>query len=48
MTTIYIPDYDWTAEENEQWWWSIVLPDGTPREAFHALGDMPKVQPVFE
>ncbi len=43
MTTIYIPDYDWTAE-NEQWWWSIVLPDGTPRQAFHALRDMPKVQ----
>ena len=46
MTTIYIPDYDWTAEENEQWWWSIVLPDGTPREAFHALRDMAKVQPT--
>jgi hypothetical protein len=44
MTTIYIPDYNWTAEENEQWWWSIVLPDGTPREAFNALRDMPKVQ----
>jgi hypothetical protein len=44
MTTIYIPDYNWTAEENEQWWWSIVLPDGTPREAFNALRDMPKVK----
>ncbi len=44
MTTIYIPDYDWTAAENEQWWWSIVLPDGTPREAFYALRDMPKTQ----
>jgi hypothetical protein len=43
MTTIYIPDYDWTAE-NEQWWWSIVLPDGTPRQAFNALRDMPKIQ----
>ena len=43
MTAIYIPDYDWTPE-NEQWWWSIVLPDGTPRQAFNALRDMPKVQ----
>jgi hypothetical protein len=47
MTTIYIPDYDWTAE-NEQWWWSIVLPDGTPRQAFYALRDMPKVQQSSE
>jgi len=46
MTTIYIPDYNWTAEENEQWWWSIVLPDGTPREAFTALQNMPKVQQI--
>lgn len=43
MTTIYIADYSWTAEQ-EQWWWSIVLPDGTPREAFYALRDMPKEQ----
>ena len=42
MTTIYIADYNWTAEENEQWWWSIILPDGTPREAYYALRDMPK------
>lgn len=41
MTTIYVADYDWT-EENEQWWWSIVLPDGTPREAYHALKEMEK------
>jgi hypothetical protein len=41
MTTIYIADYDWT-EENEQWWWSIVLPDGTPREAYEALEEMEK------
>lgn len=41
MTTIYIADYDWT-EENEQWWWSIVLPDGTLREAYGALGEMEK------
>lgn len=41
MTTIYIADYDWTPE-NEQWWWSIVLPDGTPRPAYHALREMEK------
>src|SRR5690606_19574650 len=41
MTTIYIADYDWT-EENEQWWWSIVLPDGSLREAYGALGEMEK------
>jgi hypothetical protein len=42
MVTIYIADHDWTAEENEQWWWAITLPDGTPRPAFHALRDMEK------
>jgi hypothetical protein len=42
MTTIYIADYDWKPEVDEQWWWAIVLPDGTPRPAYHALRDMPK------
>jgi polysaccharide biosynthesis protein PslG len=42
MTTIYIADYDWTPEQHEQWWWAIVLPDGTPRPAYHALSDMEK------
>ena len=41
MTTIYIADYDWT-EEHEQWWWSITLPDGSPRLAFEALTQMEK------
>ncbi|MEJ2748209.1 MAG: hypothetical protein P8183_09925 [Anaerolineae bacterium] len=41
MSTIYIADYHWT-EENEQWWWAIVLPDGTPRPAYEALRDMEK------
>jgi len=41
MSMIYIADYHWT-EENEQWWWSIVLPDGTPRPAYEALRDMEK------
>lgn len=42
MTTIYIADYDWRPETHEQWWWSIVLPDGTPRPAYEALKNMPK------
>jgi len=42
MTTIYIADDSWTPEDHEQYWWSIVLPDGTLREAFYALRDMPK------
>jgi polysaccharide biosynthesis protein PslG len=42
MTTIYIADYDWTPEQHEQWWWAIVLPDGTPRAAYHTLREMEK------
>jgi hypothetical protein len=42
MTTIYFADYFWTAEANEQYWWSIVLPDGTTRPAYEALRQMPK------
>jgi hypothetical protein len=42
MVTVYIADPDWTAEENEQWWWAITLPDGSPRPAFDALRDMGK------
>ncbi len=41
MTTIYIADWEWTPE-NEQWWWAIVLPDGTPRPAYFALKEMTK------
>ncbi len=41
MTTIYLADYYWTPE-NEQWWWSITLPDGSPRPAYEALRDMEK------
>lgn len=40
MVTIYIADYFWTPEENEQWWWAITLPDGTPRPAYEALKSM--------
>ncbi len=42
MTTVYIADRDWTPQEHEQWWWAIVLPDGTPRPAYHALKAMVK------
>ncbi len=42
MTTVYIADASWTPDQHEQWWWSIVLPDGTPRQAFYALRDMEK------
>ena len=41
MTTVYIADYEWTPAD-EQWWWSVVLPDGTPRPAYYALRDMEK------
>ncbi len=40
--TIYMADATWTPEAHEQYWWSIVLPDGTPRPAFLALKAMTK------
>ncbi|MFZ1401308.1 MAG: beta-galactosidase [Candidatus Promineifilaceae bacterium] len=40
--TIYMADATWTPEEHEQYWWSIVLPDGTPRPAYLALKALPK------
>jgi polysaccharide biosynthesis protein PslG len=36
MTVIYIPDPAWT-QKDEQYWWSITNPDGTPRPAYTAL-----------
>ena len=36
MTVIYIPDPNWT-QQDEQYWWSITNPDGTPRPASTAL-----------
>lgn len=41
MTTIFIADSGWTPD-NEQYWWAVVLPDGTPRPAYDALRAMPK------
>lgn len=43
MSTIYIADPDWTPT-NEQYWWAVTNPDGTPRPAFEALKAMPKVE----
>lgn len=40
---VYIADPDWTAEDNEQWWWAITYPDGSKRPAYKALQDMEKV-----
>ncbi len=42
ITTIYVADQEWTAEQNEQWWWSIVLPDRTLRPGYEALREMEK------
>jgi hypothetical protein len=36
MTVIYIPDPSWTQQQ-EQYWWAITNPDGTPRPAYTAL-----------
>jgi hypothetical protein len=36
MTVIYIPDPNW-SQQQEQYWWSITNPDGTPRPAYTAL-----------
>lgn len=42
MTTIYLCDADWTTSD-EQYWWCINNPDGSPRPAFEALKAMDKV-----
>lgn len=45
MTVIYIPDPRWGPSE-EQYYWSITNPDGTPRPAFDALkGALPGLIP---
>ena len=41
MTTIYFSDVAWT-EEDEQYWWSLTDPDGTPRPAYYALKELEK------
>ncbi len=44
MSLIYMPDVDWT-EEDEQYWWSIAVPNYPqflPRKAYRDLKPMPK------
>lgn len=41
MTTIFFADAAWT-QDDEQYWWSIVLPDGSTRPAYATLREMPK------
>jgi hypothetical protein len=43
MSTIYICNPDWT-QSNEEYWWCITNPDGSPRPAYEALKQMPKTQ----
>ncbi|MBI2756224.1 MAG: cellulase family glycosylhydrolase [Chloroflexi bacterium] len=38
-TVIYIPDPQWTPSQ-EQYWWSITNPDGSPRPAYTALKEL--------
>jgi len=44
MTVIYIPDPSWTQQQ-EQYWWAITNPDGTPRPAYTALQSFFNTQP---
>lgn len=41
MSLIYMANADWNGSE-EQYWWAITNPDGTPRPAYNALKAMPK------
>lgn len=41
MNLIYIANPDWTGTE-EQYWWAITTPDGSPRPAYNALKAMAK------
>lgn len=42
MSTIYLCDQDWDRSD-EQYWWCVNEPDGSPRPAFQALKAMPKL-----
>lgn len=41
MSLIYISDPQWTSN-NEEYWWAITNPDGTPRPAYNRMKVMPK------
>jgi polysaccharide biosynthesis protein PslG len=36
MTLIYLPQADWT-QRDEQYWWSIAEPNGTPRRSYELI-----------
>lgn len=39
MSLIYLPDPQWTPDD-EEWWWAVITSDGRPRPAFYALAEM--------
>lgn len=39
MNLIYMPDPQWT-ENDEEWWWAIMTPDGRARPVYFALAQM--------
>lgn len=39
MNLIYMPDPQWT-EEDEEWWWAIMTPEGGLRPVYFALAGM--------
>ena len=41
MSLIYMPDVNWT-ENDEEYWWAVTTPDGRFREVFHMLIGLPK------
>ncbi len=41
MVVIYLANPDWT-KDNEEYWWAIDEPDGTPRAAYVRIKAMPK------
>lgn len=41
MSTIYMGSAEWTPA-NEEYWWSLITPDGFTRPAYIALANMPK------
>jgi len=39
MNLIYLPDPEWT-QDDEEWWWAIVTPEGYVRPAFFSISQM--------
>ncbi len=42
MSLIYVSDPQWT-QNDEQYWWAITNPDGSPRIAYNSMKEMPKL-----